>query len=72
MQHFLEAQVPGIKDFTQERKAASLSLLSSIITYRTGTTTRVRKVATSKPNMTTMAMDLHHWLDSLTHETARL
>ena len=65
-------ELPGIKALTLLRKTANLPLLSSIKTYRTGTTSRVRKVATIRPKMTTIAMELHHWLDSLTHEIANL
>jgi hypothetical protein len=36
--------------------------------YRVGTTSRVKKVATSRPKITTMDMDCHIWEPSLTQE----
>ena len=36
--------------------------------YRVGTTSRVKKVATSRPKITTMDMDCHIWELSLTQE----
>ena len=44
------------------------SLMVARSEYRTGTTTRVKNVATTRPKMTTIAIFYHHWVDSLTKD----